>query len=693
MSLQNQIVDTLINGAGSGLVDGELVRVSANKTVARASAAAPTTVAGFIGAVSTSSVIGVGGIANVVVGGVARVRMETGLTLAAGQTLYVSATVAGAATNVEPAGNAVAFGVIKDTTGYATATPYVVAEIGSLAGSTASGGATWDINTFRYYAVDYAGGSDANVGYSDVSMADAGTKALKTLTQLRRILPGYGDGRKVVIAVKGPSDGTQLQYLKPDGVTLDDLDFRGVSGYSIFIARTTRTFANDTTDKILCAPAFGQQGPNSDGSWAVAAGATTSVFTTAGGSPNLNAEPALTGMRIRFKGNVTAALANVCRYVWKNTTTTITVGSTDLPTSPAAGDEFFIEWTGVVVNNILAGPNANGPRPGGTSTAFPNASVVGFNALQSTNQLLFFQGTDVALRVAFCDFQKRMSAGSINELRVGGIWLDENNAQVQSGYGVRHRQDDTAQIIGNANQLTYQDFAVLGTNNTPTFARCKAWTIGSGVSATGLTFSNSTLPGRTAQSRIGDGTTLSATTRRMRIFGNAGKSTGAGSGVLTISASGIDIDGLDISNAGANACIGIQNGQNVDIVVGDLQSADGGNTDVALDVTAVVKGRVVVRGTNTMTGTAGDVRAAGPIIYSWAALSADEYRDAAGNVLSTGAPTNITKKVTAGTAFNVPVLAADPAAPADGDVWIKNTGGVRTLNARIAGVTYASVLT
>lgn len=47
-----------------------------------------------------------------------------------------------------------------------------------------------------------------------------------------------------------------------------------------------------------------------------------------------------------------------------------------------------------------------------------------------------------------------------------------------------------------------------------------------------------------------------------------------------------------------------------------------------------------------------------------------------------------------GDAFaNVDVLSADPTTPANGDIWIKDTGVVRTFNARIVGVTYSVALT
>jgi len=42
--------------------------------------------------------------------------------------------------------------------------------------------------------------------------------------------------------------------------------------------------------------------------------------------------------------------------------------------------------------------------------------------------------------------------------------------------------------------------------------------------------------------------------------------------------------------------------------------------------------------------------------------------------------------------LNLKVLAADPVSPTDGDVWILDTGILRALRSRIAGVTYQSIL-
>jgi hypothetical protein len=89
----------------------------------------------------------------------------------------------------------------------------------------------------------------------------------------------------------------------------------------------------------------------------------------------------------------------------------------------------------------------------------------------------------------------------------------------------------------------------------------------------------------------------------------------------------------------------------------------------------------------TLTGALGDILFAGGVIKTFASLTTDFWQDAAGNVLQGTAGMTITR-ITAGTMGNFPILAADPASPVNGDVWIKDAGGVRTLHARIAGATY-----
>jgi hypothetical protein len=126
MSLPDQTIDTLFAGVPLITV-GEIVRVSGARTVSLAQANSSANLRGTLG-VSQSGRAGTGGPVVVVTAGRARIRCVTGLTLAAGDTLYVSASQAGAATNVKPA-NAFPVGTVEDSTGYATANPYVTGNI------------------------------------------------------------------------------------------------------------------------------------------------------------------------------------------------------------------------------------------------------------------------------------------------------------------------------------------------------------------------------------------------------------------------------------------------------------------------------------------------------------------------------------------------------------------------------------
>jgi hypothetical protein len=92
---------------------------------------------GYLG-VSRSGVANPGGSVDVCIEGVTPILLETGLTLAAGDALYVSATVAGRATNVAPA-NAFQVGIVLNTSSYLT-TGTVGAVVGGGGGAQ---GAQW----------------------------------------------------------------------------------------------------------------------------------------------------------------------------------------------------------------------------------------------------------------------------------------------------------------------------------------------------------------------------------------------------------------------------------------------------------------------------------------------------------------------------------------------------------------------
>jgi hypothetical protein len=53
-----------------------------------------------------------------------------------------------------------------------------------------------------YFACDGTNGDDAHAGWSDVSQAEAGLVAVKTLDALTRIVPRFGAGRTARVAIR-----------------------------------------------------------------------------------------------------------------------------------------------------------------------------------------------------------------------------------------------------------------------------------------------------------------------------------------------------------------------------------------------------------------------------------------------------------------------------------------------------------
>lgn len=138
-SVAEQQVDS--GRAAATCAPGAVVRVSANDIVTPAQADSLPHLVGVVGVVQQTTAAPVNAAVTYVTSGLVRVLLETGLTPNAGDRLYVSASVAGRATNVGPA-TAFAIGVIKKTTGYSNSNPYVYASIqitGVSGGGTSSG--------------------------------------------------------------------------------------------------------------------------------------------------------------------------------------------------------------------------------------------------------------------------------------------------------------------------------------------------------------------------------------------------------------------------------------------------------------------------------------------------------------------------------------------------------------------------
>jgi hypothetical protein len=472
--------------------------------------------------------------------------------------------------------------------------------------------AVWALATTRYYAADYVNGNDGNVGYSDVSMTAAGTVAVKTLTRLRAIIPDLGDGRPIVVAINGSADGiTDLQYLKSDGVTLDNLDLRGISGYRYCLVRSTNGFANDATDKKVCATAVGQAGPGTGGAWTCAAGATTNVFTVSSGT--LNAEllgaGSDNGFRVRFTGNVTAGLANQAFMIQRNTATQITL-SRALSLTPAVGDTFVIERPGVSVDNIFV--NCSVASAGGlASISVVPLVIVGIRARQTTVSQQFIGSLTAPINISFCDFGQCLSMRSCAQVNIVRSYVDEAGTSISPGVGLRWLQTATVNVIAaDINQLlNIQDSAILSLGGASVITRSSSLSFGAGcyVNTNGqtLTFSS-----------------CGSVRARMALIGR-----------MISASSSVVFNGIDLNSAGGNPCITLTdalgaNSSNFQ----NLFSSGGGNTDVVIDYTGMFTSQFRFFGTLTAAmATLGDVRVAGPAIQTFAAVAAG-ITDANGNV-------------------------------------------------------------
>jgi hypothetical protein len=211
--------------------------------------------------------------------------------------------------------------------------------------------ASWPVANFRYYAVDVSDGDDAFAGFSDTSLADAGTKAVETIEALAKILPRFGDGRKVEIAIRSSTYAAGLQTF-----------LSGLTGYAYVLVRATSTnatansvaFAGDAADYNY-AGAITATGANAAGynPTSSATGTTLPTQKVGGGASAFPAELAANcpyGWRIRFSATTTTvALRNKCLSIIGVPTSANL--SLDTSITWASTDVFFIEKAGVVFTN------------------------------------------------------------------------------------------------------------------------------------------------------------------------------------------------------------------------------------------------------------------------------------------------------------------------------------------------------
>lgn len=134
----DNVYGTPLSGDAGTLLSGMILRVSGDNQVVRAQADSTSNVQAVLG-VNGSSFVELGGPVNVVSAAVRQpVLCEAGLTLTAGETLYVSDTQPGYATNVAPA-IAVAIGVIEDVGPYALNSRVLASLVGGVTGAGSGG--------------------------------------------------------------------------------------------------------------------------------------------------------------------------------------------------------------------------------------------------------------------------------------------------------------------------------------------------------------------------------------------------------------------------------------------------------------------------------------------------------------------------------------------------------------------------
>lgn len=482
----------------------------------------------------------------------------------------------------------------------------------------------------RYFAVDYDNGSDLNVGYSDTSMADAGTKAVKTIEQLRKIVPINGNGQIAVIAIRNRASGAT--YRKADNSADADLELLSYSGYVQLLVRGTGTvatantvaFSNDAADKIACGSQI-KSGTNSAG-YNPTGSPTASVIScqlAGGGAASLTAEPGLLGYRIRFDYNTTtAALRNACSMIWSNTSSQVTLG-TDLPATPVTSDVFYIEEPGVAIGRgVVSNGNATSSAVG--SLTQRGIQVAGFKFTGSTAPVLQQRGPIAFTNFSFIDVPNSTSFSAISwngaiDCRSTNTYIDETAATITTGTGIRSEGSITAsscqQIIISHNVTNQARPQILQVNSFTLGLAC--------VSAGGIILQNCGTP--PALTNLGGnviGNAGSTTNRRFRSTGvNVNEA-------INLTRSGALLYGIDITNAGASPMISIK-GVGVSASINDVVGTTS-NTGNGLDLTlardsSVLMGTIVA---NTYTGAAGkDIVCGNNTFYVHADYALTDLRD------------------------------------------------------------------
>jgi hypothetical protein len=670
MATDSVTISPTFNGDSVALTAGMIVRSKpgANNNVVRAQADSLPHVQGVNGVVISGS-SAPSGVVVVACIGRQTVQMESGLVPAVGDTVFVSPTAVGQGTNVQP-GAVATIGTIADITNYATlgtiAVDVVIGEQGTagtqgpqgvagvqgfqgaagfqgttgfqgssgaqglqgpqgatgVAGAQGSQGtagtpapaADWGsgVGALRYFAVDTAGGNDANVGFSDVSQSAAGAVAKKTLQGLLAILPRCGNGRQARVAIRAGS------YAAADAI----FPFSGYVGYQKLVVTGTDTvasagataFQGDTNDAI-CAGMTTAAGMNVAGYNVTAytndAGTITATLQKVGGAdPGFGAMPgAPYGCRIRGDVGNSAGLQNACAMVLRTIGTNQVIINLDFGAAPLGSDVFYIEDPGVTgITQTLCHMTGGDSQQGNPAVQLSGLSL---GTLETTQSRIRISGCKTASVIGVdTDFfidATALAIGAIGPFVTVGTGLHRTAIWNHEG-GDLHllsmAGDTNGAIFNNYTKLLWERCAEGGQvsvyNGKPTGGNNIVATFGT---------NSSTAHGATCQ-----------------VWGTAG----APQGTLTC---GVFLGGavyggrVRVLNAGANPAFRLCGGGLGVVVQGFTGNSADGNTDVGFDLTpsglsantvGAMGCTVAIVGTPDVTGTVGDIRLSDGAVVSWA---------------------------------------------------------------------------
>jgi|HubBroStandDraft_5_1064220.scaffolds.fasta_scaffold00702_9 hypothetical protein len=480
--------------------------------------------------------------------------------------------------------------------------------------------ADWALTVTRFFAVDGVNGNDANSGFSDVSPADAGAAAKKTLTAISEVIPPNGAGRVGQLYVSNGGVNTSHTYSEAAQFLTQ------LSGYGGFGLCATGTNPNagavafdGAVNTQIYAGGITVPGLNVGGYNPTGTPTTTVIqmLQVGGGAPALPAEPAAPlGWRIRFDiATSTVALRGICKSIVKVASgTTVTIGS-ELSVVPSAVDVFYIEKAGVLFTTPFVGIGASDTE---------GLSIVG---IDFQTEVFVYSGTP---RFSFCGCNSIASQApaltSINPaatiFQAGGSGLSR-----PVGGGLRNAGTYTNLTYGGA-RVSWTDSMMVGTAEMIVSGGDNS--IGDGCAfGAGLVVQGSygsTQWNDGADSIGGIGTTPVTPTRFLGPGLNVGFMCG-----LQLRGSRCSLRSCDFQNMGGNPAILLLGTCDLQIV--NTITGSTGNTDVGLDLTQSQRSRIVVRNLPSVTGTLGDIRLAGGQIISWAEISATGIIDSAGNTI------------------------------------------------------------